>query len=101
MTDATKALLAANVGYASYTAAPAAMQAIMDNCLSTAQTRLSGENSIDIDETNPEDVSLLVMFAAWLFRSRATGDAKPEMLKSTIRQTQIRNALTEVPPNEL
>lgn len=47
--------------------------------LRTAQARIA-EEGITLDDTS-EDRDLVVMYAAWLWRSRVSGDGKPRMLR--------------------
>ena len=46
----------------------------------------------------PLDDQLLAVYADYLYRKRATGVPKPDMLKDAIRNRQVRNAL--VSPQE-
>lgn len=47
--------------------------------LRTAQARIA-EEGITLEDT-PEDRDLVVMYAAWLWRSRVSGDGMPRMLR--------------------
>lgn len=47
-----------------------------------AQQRI-GDLGVTLTETE-EDKDLVLMYAAWLWRSRTTGEGMPQMLKSTL-----------------
>lgn len=43
---------------------------------------------ITVDESDPRDLDLLVMYAAWLYRARIKSEEKPLMLQRLIRNRQ-------------
>lgn len=66
---------------------PADVEALLDNMLSAARSELS-DAGISVDETVPQDLQLLVMYAAWLYRGRIQQTAKPLMLQRLLRNRQ-------------
>lgn len=46
---------------------------------------------IQLKSGEADDDQLQAMYAAWLYRSRITGQGMPEMLKSEIRNRQVHN----------
>lgn len=62
-----------------------------------AERALAEECRIMLTPGDIYDDTLIAMYADWLYRKRATGAAKPLMLKDAIRNRQTRDALmTEV-----
>ena len=45
-----------------------------------------------LDVENIDDLYLLAMYAAWLYRNRVTGAAKSEMLRGAMRNRQVNGA---------
>ena len=85
--DAALALLRANVGYPDAASVPAALADVLANDLDAAQARLL-RSGISLDESKAEDLNLLVMYAAWLFNKRKTGEGMPLMLSREIHNRQ-------------
>lgn len=71
---------------------PAAVEDYMFGCIAMAERALNSA-SIRLDTECPSDIQLLAMYAAWLYRNRVKGDAKPEMLRSEMRSRQISGAV--------
>lgn len=84
-------ILKANVGLLN---PPREVEDFMINCLHAADAELRRAN-VRINAENADDLHLLAMYAAWLYRNRVTGAAKPEMLRSAMRNRQVGSA-TEV-----
>lgn len=61
----------------------------MEHLLDAARLELSAKG-IDLVETNSDDMSLVVMYAAWLYRKRDGSGAMPDMLRATINNHKIR-----------
>ncbi len=61
--------------------------------LDAAAGELAGAG-ITIDESVSTERCLLVIYAAWLYRSRATGEGKPPMLQLLINNAKTRQART-------
>ena len=85
------ALLKANVGNLR---PPLEIEQLMLNCIDTAGAALL-DAKISLDENCPNDLHLLVMYAAWLYRNRRSGAGKPEMLRSAMRNRQVTEATGE------
>ena len=85
------ALLKANVGNLR---PPLEIEQLMLNCIDTAGAALL-DAKISLDENCPDDLHLLAMYAAWLYRNRSSGAGKPEMLRSTMRNRQVSEATGE------
>lgn len=43
-----------------------------------------GTEGITLNQTDPEDVQLILMYAAWMWRKRDNGEAMPRMLRWTL-----------------
>lgn len=69
-----------------------AVEDYMLGCLAMAERALD-KAGITLDAECPADIQLLAMYAAWLYRNRVKGDAKPEMLRSEMRNRQISGAV--------
>ena len=83
-------MLSASVGYTAESV-PEPLRDLMRNDISTARYALR-RSGIVIDDGKPEDVNLLVAYAAWLFNRRRTGEGKPPMVSSEIRDRQVAKA---------
>ena len=66
----------------------------MTSCVLTAAANLA-DAKIALSDELPDDAHLHSMYAAWLYRNRAAGTAKPEMLRSSMRNRQVTDATTE------
>lgn len=60
--------------------------------LSAAEAELKELYDIAIDCEKVEDMQLHEMYAAWLYRKRVAGEAKPPMLRQAIRDRQLAAA---------
>lgn len=67
----------------------AATQKYMEHLLETSRLEL-GAKGIDLIETNADDLSLIVMYAAWLYRRRDGSGAMPDMLRYAINNHKAR-----------
>ena len=94
MADFTHSLLRANLGFFDSTL-PEALDAYLASLLKTAEQELQ-HCGIQINPEDQSDAQLLVMYAAWLYRKRATGEGKPPMLTSAIRNRQVLLATGQV-----
>ena len=79
------ALLKANVGNLR---PPLEIEQLMLNCIDTAAAALL-DAKISLDENCPNDLHLLVMYAAWLYRKRAGSDPMPPMLRQAINDHKV------------
>ena len=82
------ALLRVNVGFPTADSVPAGILTLLQNDLDTATADLSAMG-ITLDTTAAADVNLQVMYAAWLYNKRRTGEGKPRMLTSAIHNRQV------------
>lgn len=60
---------------------------LLQGKLASAAAELAGAG-IEIDDTKPQDLDLLSMYAAWLWRSRVQQQAQPLMLQRLLRNRQ-------------
>lgn len=88
LTAAALGMLKANVGLLR---PPAEIEDFMISCLKTAAADLA-RAKISLDAESTDDLHLLAMYAAWLYRNRVTGAAKPEMLRGAMRNRQVGGA---------
>lgn len=72
---------------------PETVQGYLVQLLAAAQQELERKGVI-LNSADPADVHLHVMYAAWLYRKRATGAAMPDMLRYALRNAQVHKALT-------
>lgn len=84
------ALLKANLGYTAGTT-PAEVTLLLENDLAAARQDLQ-RIGIGIDDTDAADLNLLVMYAAWLYRKRVTGEGRPPMLQIIINDRKVAKA---------
>lgn len=77
-------------------ALPAAQEDYLESLLHEAEERLRTECGITIDPVQQVDASLQALWAAWRYRKRVTGEDKPPMLRTAIREWQLARARTEV-----
>ena len=87
------ALLKADLGYYDATIPPAVEAELVDN-LNFAYQALLNECDIVLNPGNIYDDRLQAMYAAWLYRNKATGAGKNDMLKDAIRNRQVHNVMT-------
>lgn len=86
-------LLMANLGYFQ-TEIPDDLEAYLESLLNYAYDELL-EMKIQLKPGNLSDDMDQMVFAAWMYRKGVNGDNKTEMLKSIIRNRQVRNALAD------
>lgn len=79
-------LLCADIGLAP-SSVPEATRKLMDADLAASRQRL-GIAGIAVDDGDLDDLQLLVMYAAWLYRGRVNGQPMPQMLLQAIRDRQ-------------
>ena len=89
--DAAITLVKVNVGNLK---PPAEVEQFMKSCVLTAAADLEADK-ITLDADKPDDIHLLAMYAAWLYRNRSSGAGKPEMLRSAMRNRQVGNVTRE------
>ena len=86
--SAAMALLRVNVGFPTAGSVPAGIDSLLQNALDTATADLLAMG-ITLDTTAAADLNLQVMYAAWLYNKRRTGEGKPRMLASAIHNRQV------------
>lgn len=59
-----------------------------------AQRALLEQNDIVLKQDDIYDDQLCAMYAAWVYRNRATGAGKTQMLKDEIKARQVGSALS-------
>lgn len=91
-TPAALSLLRANLGYFDSEIPPALEQYLM-SLLSVAEEKLRTDCHLNLDPESLYDTDLIVMYAAWRYRKAVTGEDKPRMLTSAIRNRQTGQAL--------
>ena len=84
------AILKAGIGFFD-SKIPKAMEIYLETLLFASDTALS-ERGIHVHPGEISDDMLLAMYAEWLYRKKATGAAKPDMLKAEIRTRQVNDA---------
>lgn len=85
----TLTMLQVDLGYLN---PPATVHDYLVQLLAAAQQELERKGVI-LNSSDPADVHLHVMYAAWLYRKRATGAAMPDMLRYALRNAQVHKAL--------
>lgn len=88
-TAASLAMLKADLGYTG--AVPEEVSKLMEMHLDAAMGELS-KAGIAIDEARPEDLCLLVMYAAWRYRRRSSGDGMPPMVRQAMNDWKVAAA---------
>ena len=78
--------LAVSLGFVP-SAMPQEIQALLGMKLDTAAAELA-DAGIVINESDPRDADLLVLYGEWLYESRKTQAEKPLMLQRLIRNRQ-------------
>lgn len=91
--EAGMALLKANLGYFG-TEIPDELLTYLQSLMEYAFNELA-EMKISLTPGVLNDDMDQMVFAAWMYRKGVNGDGKTEMLKSIIRNRQVRNALAE------
>lgn len=89
--DTAFALLRTDLGFPPGSV-PAPVRRLMQQKLEAAQRRLAAWG-VAVDESRPEDLDLLVMTAAWLYRGRAGQTEPPLMLRSALHDRQVSLAV--------
>ena len=56
----------------------------LEQLLTVAQREIIGEGASTLDASDPLDMQLIVMYAAWLWRRRDSMDGMPRMLRWTL-----------------
>ena len=69
-----------------------AYDARLTQLLTAAESAIRKEGASTLDASDPLDAQLIVMYAAWLYNKRRTGEGKPRMLTSAIHNRQVANA---------
>lgn len=67
----------------------AATSKYMEHLLDVARRELDAKG-IDLIETDADDLTLVVMYAAWLYRRRDGSGAMPDMLRYSINNHKTR-----------
>ena len=65
----------------SISAAQTAYNGRLEQLLTVAQRKIIGEGASTLDASDPLDMQLIVMYAAWLWRCRDSMAAMPPMLR--------------------
>ena len=79
-------MLRVDLGFATGSV-PAGVKKLMEMKLDAAAARLA-DAGIIVNEANPNDLDLLVMYAGWLYRCRNTQVEQPLALRSALRNRQ-------------
>lgn len=85
-TQTEYAMLKADLGFLSDP--PENVAELMQQKLNAA-LRMLEQDGVEIDQTDPADEELVVMYAAWLYRKRDNGDGKPRMLQTTLNDRKV------------
>ena len=64
------------------------IESLLESKLSAAEASLA-KMGIEIDRESGDDLNLLVMLAAWLYRKRAGSDPMPPMLRHAINDRKV------------
>lgn len=85
------ALLKANLGYYGCEL-DSAVESYLQSLLEYSERALA-DSGVYLYYGDTYDDQLLAMYAAWVYRKGAKGDAKPPMLQTAIRNRQVSRAL--------
>lgn len=85
----TLTMLQVDLGYLN---PPSTVVEYLTQLLAAADAELQ-RKGVMLDSSDPADVHLHVMYAAWLYRKRATGAAMPDMLRYALRNSQVHKAI--------
>lgn len=96
--DTAMALLTSNLGFFQ-TVIPPDLYLYLESLLDYAYDSFYEMKVILTPGVLKDDMDQMV-FAAWMYRKGVTGEGKTEMLKSIIRNRQVRSALTGEEENE-
>lgn len=86
-------LLTANLGYYS-TEIPPDLKRYLESLLDYAFDEFR-EMKIELSPGTMQDDMDQMVFAAWMYRKGVNGEGKTQMLRSIIRNRQVRNALAD------
>ena len=86
--DYTLALLKTDLGLYTVTGP---VENLLKSKLAAAENKLA-KHGITIDTADGDDLDLLVMYAAWLYRKRAGSDPMPPMLRAAINDHKVTPA---------
>ncbi len=89
--EAGLALLKANLGYFG-TEIPEDLQTYLQSLMEYAFNEFA-EMKVQLTPGTLNDDMDQMVYAAWMYRKGVNGEGKTEMLKSIIRNRQVRNAL--------
>lgn len=67
---------------------PYEMEAFLQQKIEAARSKIA-KHGIALDERDNDDLDLLVMYAAWLYRKRAGSDPMPPMLRLAINDHKV------------
>ena len=88
MADSTMlAMLKTDLGIS---AAQTAYNTRLEQLLTAAQDMIIKEGASDLDASDPLDMQLIVMYAAWLWRRRDNMDGMPRMLRWSLNNRVFR-----------
>ena len=62
----------------------------LEQLLTAAQEAIVKEGASDLDASDPLDMQLIVMYAAWLWRRRDNMDGMPRMLRWSLNNRVFR-----------
>lgn len=62
--------------------------------LTAAMSAIIGEGASDLDTSDPQDMQLIVMYAAWLWRRRDEMTGMPRMLRLSLNNRVFREAVS-------
>ena len=88
--ETAKALLRTSIGFITV---PTDIDALLTHDLDAAASRLA-KDGVPINEADPDDLDLLVMYARWLYRKRSSGEPMEPMLRYAINNGKIHKAVT-------
>lgn len=71
------------------------VESLLKNKLDAAASAL-GKMGIPINQEDGDDLNLLVMLAAWLYRKRAASDPMPPMLRQSINDHKVTPKVVRV-----
>ncbi len=86
-------LLKANLGYYS-TEIPADLKSYLESLLDYAFDEFR-KMKVQLSPGTLQDDMDQMVFAAWMYRKGVNGEGKTQMLRSIIRNRQVRNALAD------
>ena len=89
--SAAMALLRVNVGFPTAGSVPAGIDTLLQNALDTATADLLAMG-ITLDTAVAADLNLQVMYAAWLYNKRKTGEGMGLALSARIHNRQVARA---------